>query len=96
MARIEVALRPEDQGMELHPWIEPDNFNPGYLMRGLDQLPRRGEKPEWRHNQDYWREREEIPAIDLNGSEFVYTPAAKAPVAAPHDEPAVTPGEPAH
>ena len=96
MARIEVALRPEDEGMELHPWIEPDNFNPGYLMRGLDQLPRRGEKPEWRHNQDYWREREEIPAIDLNGSEFVYTPAAKTPVAAPHDEPAVTPGEPAH
>lgn len=72
-ARVEVALRPEDEGMELHPWIEEDNFNPGYLMRGLDKLPRRGDKPEWRHNQDYWREKDEIPAIDYEGAEFVYT-----------------------
>jgi hypothetical protein len=79
-ARVEVALRPEDDGMELHPWIEIDNFNPGYLMRGLDQLPRRGDKPEWRHNQDYWAERDQFPAIDLGGSEFVYTAAARPAV----------------
>jgi cation diffusion facilitator CzcD-associated flavoprotein CzcO len=70
--RVEVALRAEDRDMELLPWIEEDNFNPGYLMRGLDQLPRRGSKPEWRHNQDYWTERQQIPAIDLDGAEFVY------------------------
>lgn len=70
--RIDVALRDEDEGMELSPWIEKDNFNPGYLMRGLDQLPRRGDKPEWRHNQDYWAERDQIPNIDLEGQEFVY------------------------
>jgi hypothetical protein len=35
-------------------------------------MPQRGAKPEWRHNQDYWREKDEIPATDLNGSEFVY------------------------
>ena len=70
--RVEVALRPEDEGMAILPWIEADNFNPGYLMRGLDQMPRRGDKPEWRHNQDYWAEREAIPAIDLDGAEFHY------------------------
>lgn len=70
--RVEVALRDEDRGMELSDWIESDNFNPGYLMRGLKLLPRRGDKPEWRHNQDYWAERNEIPNIDLTGSEFVY------------------------
>ncbi|MDE2560609.1 MAG: NAD(P)/FAD-dependent oxidoreductase [Sphingomonadales bacterium] len=70
--RIEVALRDEDAGMELLPWIEKDNFNPGYLMRGLEKLPRRGDKPEWRHNQDYWAERDEIPNIDLDGQEFVF------------------------
>ena len=70
--RVEVALRDEDKGMQILPWIESDNFNPGYLMRGLDQLPRRGDKPEWRHNQDYWAERVEIPATDLDGAEFVY------------------------
>ena len=41
-------------------------------MREINKLPQRGSKPEWRHNQDYWREREEIPAIDLDGEEFVY------------------------
>lgn len=76
-ARVEVALRPEDEGMELHPWIEKDNFNPGYLMRGLDRLPKRGDKPEWRHNQDYWTEREEIPAIDLDSAEFRYAEGAQ-------------------
>ncbi len=70
--RVEVALRDEDEDMKILPWIEADDFNPGYLMRGLDQLPRRGDKPEWRHNQDYWTERVEIPAIDLDGSEFLY------------------------
>ncbi|MDZ7826873.1 MAG: NAD(P)/FAD-dependent oxidoreductase [Gammaproteobacteria bacterium] len=70
--RVEVAFREEDREMELLPWIEPENFNPNYLMRDLDKMPQRGSKPEWRHNQDYWREKEEIPAIDLDGEEFLY------------------------
>ena len=70
--RVEVALRPEDKDMELLPWMDPENFNPGYLMRSMHLLPRRGAKPEWQHSQDYWREKDEIPAIDLDGPEFVY------------------------
>ena len=31
-----------------------------------------GAKPEWRHNQDYWAERELIPAIDLDDAAFDY------------------------
>jgi len=70
--RVEVSLRDEDQDMQISPWIGEDEFNPNYLMRDLDLLPRRGNKPQWRHNQDYWVEREQIPATDLNGAEFVY------------------------
>ena len=70
--RVDVALRSADSGMAILPWIEAENFNPGYLMRGLDKLPRRGDKPEWRHNQDYWAERDAFPKIDLDGDEFVY------------------------
>ncbi|QFU75782.1 NAD(P)/FAD-dependent oxidoreductase [Halioglobus maricola] len=70
--RVEVALRDEDQDMQILPWISDEEFNPNYLMRDLSLLPSRGSKPEWRHNQDYWVEREQIPATDLNGSEFVY------------------------
>jgi hypothetical protein len=41
-------------------------------MRGMHLMPRRGDKPEWMHNQDYWREAVDIPAIDLDGAEFAY------------------------
>jgi cation diffusion facilitator CzcD-associated flavoprotein CzcO len=70
--RVEVALRDEDADMAILPWIEEENFNPNYLMRDIDRLPQRGDKPEWRHNQDYWSERDEIPATDLDGAEFLY------------------------
>ena len=70
--RVDVAFREQDKDMEILPWIEEDNFNPNYLMRDIDKLPQRGNKAEWRHNQDYWSERDEIPAIDLDGEEFVY------------------------
>ncbi len=71
--RVEVALRPEDREMPLLPWIDPENFNPGYLMRAMQLLPKRGDKPEWQHTQDYWREKDEIPAIDLEDPVFVYS-----------------------
>jgi len=70
--QVEVALRPEDHNMPLLPWIDPANFNPGYLMRGMHLLPRRGDKPEWQHNQDYWSEKDQFPAIDLKDAAFVY------------------------
>ena len=70
--RVSVTLRPEDGDMDLLPWIDPENFNPGYLMRAMSLLPKRGDKPEWQHTQDYWREKDDIPAINLNAPEFLY------------------------
>jgi len=69
---VRVALRPEDRDMPIESWIDPEDFNPGYLMRSLHLLPRRGAKPEWQHTQDYWAEKDAIPAIDLDAAEFVY------------------------
>lgn len=71
-SRVEVRLRPEDKDMPLLPFIDEENFNPGYLLRGMHLLPKRGDKPEWQHTQDYWRERKELPAIDLDDPAFVY------------------------
>lgn len=71
--RVSVTLRPEDEDMDLLPWIDQENFNPGYLMRAMSLLPKRGDKPEWQHTQDYWREKDDIPAINLNAPEFLYT-----------------------
>lgn len=71
--RVEVKLRPEDHNMPVLSWIEEENFNPHYLTRDIQKLPKRGDKEEWRHNQDYWLEKDAFPAIDLNGREFVYS-----------------------
>nr|WP_294522669.1 NAD(P)/FAD-dependent oxidoreductase [uncultured Rhodopila sp.] len=71
-SRVVPALRPEDMAMPLLPWIDPENFNPGYVMRGMHLLPKRGDKPEWQHTQDYWAEKDQLPAIDLDDAAFVY------------------------
>jgi len=70
--RVEVVIPPADRGMETLPWIDPENFNPSYLTRSMHLLPRRGAKHDWQHTQDYWREKDEIPAIDLRAPEFAY------------------------
>ena len=70
--KVEVALRSEDHNMPLLSWIDPENFNPGYMMRNMHLLPKRGDKPEWQHSQDYWTEKDEFPAIDLDDKAFVY------------------------
>ncbi len=63
--RVVPTLRPEDADMPILPWIDPENFNPGYLMRGMHLLPQRGDKPEWQHTQDYWVEKDALPAASL-------------------------------
>jgi cation diffusion facilitator CzcD-associated flavoprotein CzcO len=70
--KVTAELRAEDHNMPLLPWIDPENFNPGYMMRGMHLMPRRGDKPEWQHNQDYWAEKDEFPNIDLKDKAFVY------------------------
>ena len=79
---VEVALRDEDKDMEIQDWWDPDDFNPHYLERAVPFLPRRGTKRDWQHTQDYWREKDEFPAIDLEGEEFVYRLAERAEIAA--------------
>ncbi len=85
--RVEVALRPEDADMPLLDWVSSENFNANYVTRSLHLLPKSGDKPEWQHTQDYWRDKDDFPAIDLGGSEFVYggRSAEGAPAAVPED-----------
>lgn len=73
VSKVVPVLRPEDRDMPLLPWIDPENFNPGYLMRGMHLLPKRGDKHEWQHTQDYWVEKEELPQINLDDPVFSYS-----------------------
>lgn len=67
------ALREDDADMALQPWVDTENLNAGYLLRSLHRLPRRGDKPEWQHSQDYLYESKALPGIDLNDPIFSYT-----------------------
>jgi cation diffusion facilitator CzcD-associated flavoprotein CzcO len=59
-------LRPEDADMPIQPWVDAENFNPGYLTRSMNLLPRQGDKPQWQHSQDYWAEKDLLPEADLD------------------------------
>ena len=71
-----VEIRPEvpagERGMERLSWMNPDDFNPGYLQRGQHLMPARANHPEWQHTQDYWHEKDALPEIDLDTDVFVY------------------------
>jgi cation diffusion facilitator CzcD-associated flavoprotein CzcO len=71
--QVTPQLRAEDHNMPLLPFIDGENFNPGYLKRALHLLPKRGDKPEWMHNQDYWAEKDEIPRTNLDDAAFGYS-----------------------
>jgi cation diffusion facilitator CzcD-associated flavoprotein CzcO len=71
--KITPALRADERDMQIGTWIDPENFNPGYMMRGMHLLPKRGSKPEWQHTQDYWAEKDEFPAIKLDDPAFIYS-----------------------
>jgi cation diffusion facilitator CzcD-associated flavoprotein CzcO len=66
------TLRPEDADMELRPWVDPENFNPGYLMRSVHLMPRQGDRQPWVHTQDYWSDKDELPAAELDDGALVF------------------------
>ena len=72
MHSVMPTLRAEDQGMPRLDWIDSENFNPNYLQRSMHLMPKRGDKLEWMHNQDYWKGNEEIPIINLYDAAFAY------------------------
>ncbi len=66
------ALRSEELAMPARPWIEPENFNAGYILRGLDIMPRQGDRQPWVMTQDYFDDRETLPAADLDDGTLIY------------------------
>jgi len=70
--KVTPALRPEDRAMPLLPWIDPENFNPGYVMRYIHLFPKQGSKPQWQHTQDYWSDKDQLPNANLDDGALVY------------------------
>lgn len=77
-------IRPEApasvKAMEALSWMNPDDFNPGYLQRGEHLMPKRADHPEWQHTQDYWHEKDTLPEIGLDSEVFAYEDEDGQPV----------------
>ena len=76
---VEVQVRPEEQGKTFKRGMDSDVFNAGYVLRGLHLMPKRGPGPEWQA-QDYWAEKDDLPAVRFDGDVFAYRDAAGRPI----------------
>ncbi len=65
-------LRDEDQNMPALPFVDPDNFNPGYLMRSMHLMPKQGDNEPWVFKQDYYTEKDELPQADLDDGALIF------------------------
>ena len=54
------------------PWVDPESFNPNYLMRDIHRMPKRLDREEWQHTQDYWSEKDRFAAIAATDPAFHY------------------------
>jgi cation diffusion facilitator CzcD-associated flavoprotein CzcO len=66
------TLRDVDADMALGPWVDPENFNPGYLTRSMHLMPQQGSHDPWRLLHDYNVEKESLPAADMDDGSLVF------------------------
>jgi monooxygenase len=62
----------EDTAMSLVPWVDPENFNPGYLTRSLHLMPKQGDRDPWRLLHEYSVEKTVLPAVDFDDGALVF------------------------
>jgi len=66
------TLRPQDAGMALRPWSDPENFNAGYVLRSQHVLFKQGDRAPWTHMLEHAEERELLPQVDLDDGSLSY------------------------
>jgi cation diffusion facilitator CzcD-associated flavoprotein CzcO len=65
-------LRDHERDMELGPWVDPENFNPGYLTRSMHRMPRQGPHDPWRLLHEYGTELQVLPAADFEDGTLIF------------------------
>jgi hypothetical protein len=66
------TLRDDERDMPLGPWVDPENFNPGYLTRSMHLMPKQGDHDPWRLLHDYTEEKELLPKVDFEDGALVF------------------------
>ena len=68
--RVTPRLRPEDEGMARHPWIE--DFSAGYMQRAMHLFPKQGDHAPWRNTQRYAEDKKMIRKAPLEDGALVF------------------------
>jgi len=53
-------------------WVDVEYFNPNYFDASMHLMPKRLDKPEWRHTQDYWANETNCRLVDLDEGCLVF------------------------
>lgn len=71
-------LRPADQAMAAKPFIDPADFAPGYMRRGVGRLPKQGDREPWLNGQNYDEEKDTLSAISFDDGVLHFSNPAHA------------------
>ena len=63
-------VRAEDRDMQARPWIT--EFSPGYMQRGLDRLPKQGDREPWINPQNYKLDKKMFLKGEIDDDELVF------------------------
>ena len=66
------TLRAKDYGANGKGFIDPDDFAPGYMRRGVGRLPQQSGQGPWTNCQDYYHEKDTIPALRFDDEALVF------------------------
>jgi cation diffusion facilitator CzcD-associated flavoprotein CzcO len=73
------TLRAQDEDMEMLPWVDEEEFNPGYMQRSKHLMPKRGDHEPWTFSGDYYIEKDELPRVSLDDDALLYEGVALKP-----------------
>ena len=75
------TLGEHEQNMSRQPWIDEEEFNPGYMQRSKHLMPKRGDHEPWTFSADYYTEKDQLPLVDPDEAALVYEGSAEKLVA---------------
>ena len=76
------TLRTKDIGMNGKGFIDPDDFAPGYMRRGVHRLPKQSDQGPWVNSQDYYKEKDIIPNLAFDDDALVFSSSEDQQVSA--------------
>ena len=71
--KVVPVLRPHDADMSLISWVDPANFNPGYMMRTMHRMPKQGDRDPWTWGLEYAEEKNVLAGVDLDDGTLAFS-----------------------